>query len=260
MTKKRTSKKAAPKRAATKTPAVTGRTAKKPMVRTRAAPYVRRLERRGSISIWLVDGAEVRKNIDIEFSNFGSHFDIDEIPMHEIWIDGETDPDEQRFFIAHALTERRLIKAGTDADTARQTANHEERRMRVAAGDLRKVMHGRALPDATKVRRDVWKTLPSGVVVWFVKGRLVRSVYDIEFTEGGHEHVYEYIPRGEVWIDDDIHEDERGFIVFHELHERNRMADGMDYDTAHDESSKLERHYRNHPDQLHEALAAEGWE
>lgn len=260
MTKKRTSKKAAPKRATTKTPAVTGRTAKKPMVRTRAAPYVRRLERRGSISIWLVDGAEVRKNIDIEFSNFGSHFDIDEIPMHEIWIDGETDPDEQRFFIAHALTERRLIKAGTDADTARQTANHEERRMRVAAGDLRKVMHGRALPDATKVRRDVWKTLPSGVIVWFVKGRLVRSVYDIEFTEGGHEHVYEYIPRGEVWIDDDIHEDERGFIVFHELHERNRMADGMDYDTAHDESSKLERHYRNHPDQLHEALAAEGWE
>jgi hypothetical protein len=260
MTNKRTSKKAAPKRAATKTPAVTGRMAKKPIVRTRAAPYVRRLERRGSISIWLVDGAEVRKNIDIEFSNFGSHFDIDEIPMHEIWIDGETDSDEQRFFIAHALTERRLIKAGTDADTARQTANHEERRMRVAAGDLRKVMHGRALPDATKVRRDLWKTLPSGVVVWFVKGRLVRSVYDIEFTEGGHEHVYEYIPRGEVWIDDDIHEDERGFIVFHELHERNRMADGMDYDTAHDESSKLELHYRNHPDQLHEALAAEGWE
>ena len=250
MAKKRTSKKPASKRAAAKTPTAT----------RRLAPYVRQLERHGSLSVWLVDGAEVRKNIDIEFSNFGSHYDIDEIPMHEIWIDGETDPDEQRFFIAHALLERRLIKAGKDADVARHTACHEERRMRVAAGDLRKVMHGRALPDATKVRLELWKTLPSGVVVWFVKGRLVRSVYDIEFTEGGHEHVYEYIPRGEVWIDDDIHEEERGFVVFHELHERNRMADGMDYDTAHDESSKLELHYRNHPDQLHEALAAEGWE
>ena len=226
----------------------------------RPAPYIRRLERRGTVTVWLVDGAEVRKNIDIEFSNFGSSYTIDEIPPNEIWIDAETDPDEQRFFIAQALLERKLRNAGTDADQARQTANHAERRLRVAAGDLRKVMRGRALPDASKVKREIWKVLPSGVQVWFVKGRLVRSVYDIEFTEGGHEHVYEYIPRGEVWIDDDIHEDERGFVVFHELHERNRMADGMDYDTAHAESSRLELHYRNHPDQLHEALAAEGWE
>ena len=38
------------------------------------------------------------------------------------------------------------------------------------------------------------------------------------------------------------------------------MANGMDYDTAHDMASKKEKHYRNHPDELHEALAAEGWE
>ncbi len=221
---------------------------------------MRLLERRGPLSVWLVDGAFVRKNIDIEFSNFASHYIIDEIPKNEIWLDAETDPDEQRFFRAHAVTERRLLAKGVDADVARKTANHAERRLRVAAGDLRKVMHGRSLPDLKRIKRELWKTLPSGVQVWFVKGRLVRSVFDIEFTEGGHEHVYEYIPRSEVWIDDDIHEDERGYVVFHELHERNRMAAGMDYDTAHAESSKLELHYRNHPDQLHEALAAEGWE
>jgi hypothetical protein len=93
-----------------------------------------------------------------------------------------------------------------------------------------------------------------------VNGRLVRSAFDIEFTEGGHEHVYEYVPRGEVWIDDDIHDDELGFVLFHELHERNAMAKGVDYDTAHEEASRLERHYREHPAELHEALAAEGWE
>src|SRR6202022_254758 len=189
-----------------------------------------------------------RKNIDIEFSNFGSHYTVEAIPKNEIWIDAETVPDEQRFFVAHARMERRLLIAGADPEAARQAANHEERRMRVAAGDLRKVMRGRAVPDVTKVRRELWKKLPSGGHVWFVKGRLVRSVYDIEFTEGGHEHVYEYIPRGEVWIDDDIHESERGYVVFHELHERNRMADGMDYDTAHDEPRKLELHYKKHPD------------
>jgi hypothetical protein len=223
-------------------------------------PYIRCLERRGPLAVWSVDGAYVRKNIDEEFSNFGHHYSVSSIPRHEIWIDQETDADEQRFFIRHAVVERRLMAAGKDYHTARAAANREERRMRVAAGDLRKVIRGKALPDATRVHLQLWKTLPNGVQVWFVKGRLVRSVYDIEFTEGGHEHVYEYVPRGEVWIDDDIHEDERGFVLFHELYERNLMGNGMDYDTAHEEASRREHHYRKHPDLLHEALAAEGWE
>ena len=118
---------------------------------------------------------------------------------------------------------------------------------------MRSALHALGVPEPGRATAE-------RLVDAFVKGRLVRSVYDIEFTEGGHEHVYEYIPRGEVWIDDDIHENERGFVLFHELHERNLMADGMDYDTAHDESSKLEKHYRKHPDELHEALSREGWE
>ena len=96
--------------------------------------------------------------------------------------------------------------------------------------------------------------------VWFVKGRLVRSVYDVEFTEGGHEHVYEFIPRDEVWIDNDIHMDEQGYVVFHELHERNLMAKGMNYDDAHEEASRCERYYRAHSAELHQALSKEGWE
>ncbi len=220
---------------------MTKRSTPKPAARKRPAPYLELLERRGSLAIWLVDGAYVRKNIEIEFSNFGSHYTVSGIPAREIWIDAETDPDEQRFFIAHAVLERALRARRTDPEIARREANHAERRLRVAAGDLRKVMRGRSVPNADLVRRELWKTLPSGVRVWFVKGRL-------------------YVPRGVVWIDDDIHEDERGYVVFHELHERNRMADGMAYDPAHAESSKLELHYRNHPDQLHEGLAAEGWE
>lgn len=225
-----------------------------------SAPYLNRLERRGPLSIWLVDGAYIRTNIDVEFSNFGHHYSTPEIPKGEIWIDEGLDVGEHRFFIQHALVERRLMRAGKDYDTARAAGSAEERRMRVAAGDLGKVIKGKNLPDAQLVHKELWKTLPSGVQVWFVQGRLVRSVYDIDFTEGGHDHVYEYVPHGEVWIDDDMHENERGFILVHELHERNLMIDGMDYDQAHDRSSKLELHLRKHPDQLHEALAKEGWE
>ena len=82
---------------------------------------------------------------------------------------------------------------------------------------------------------------------------------DIDFTEGGHDYVYEFVPENEVWIDDDIAEKERGYVLLHELHERNRMARGWLYNKAHAESSRLEYRCRHHPEELHEALAAEGW-
>ena len=223
----------------------------------RRLPYLQLLERRGPVSVWLVDGAYVRRNIDEEFSNFGHHYSYSEIPRDEVWLDQEAVPDEQRFFVAHALLERQLMAEGKDYDTAREAANTEERRLRLAAGDVRKLHLGKRPLQAVLVHERLWKALGNGVQVWFVNGRLVRSCYDVEFTEGGHDYVYEFVPQNEVWIDDDIHADERGFVL---LHERNAMARGIDYDTAHDDASRLERHYRNHPAELHEALAREGWE
>ena len=210
--------------------------------------------------VWLVEGSYIRKNVDGEFSNFGHHYSFAEIPENEIWLDHESDPDEHEFFLHHAVLERRLMRQGADYDTARRKANHAERKMRVAAGDVRKVTGGKDLPQPSRVHTRLWKKLTNGVSVWRVNGRLVRSTFDIEFTEGGHEHVYEFVPHDEVWIDDDIHEDELGFVLFHELHERNLMAKGTDYDAAHAQSSKRERYLRNHPAELHQALADEGWE
>jgi hypothetical protein len=259
-----TERKGKAKRKAAKRPA--SRAKQKASARTqrtqdqRRLPYVQSLERRGPVSVWVVDGAYVRKNIDEEFSNFGHHYSCSAIPQGEVWLDQEAVPDEQRFFLHHALVERELMAQGTDYDTARQEANRQEREMRVRAGDVRKLRQGKKPLRAALVHARLWKALENGVQVWFVKGRLVRSMYDVEFTEGGHDCVYEFVPQNEVWIDDDVHEEERGFILFHELHERNLMAKGMDYDAAHDDASRLERHYRNHPAELHEALAREGWE
>jgi hypothetical protein len=226
----------------------------------RRLPYLRRVEQRGPVAVWLVDGAYVRKNIDEEFSNFGHHYSFSEIPKNEVWLDQEAVPDEQRFFAHHALVERELMAHGKDYDRAREQANREEREMRARAGDVRALRLGKRPLEAALMHARLWKALGNGVHVWFVKGRLVRSCYDVEFTEGGHDYVYEFVPANEVWIDDDIHEDERGFVLFHELHERNLMAQGRDYDTAHDDASRLERRYRSHPAELHEGLAREGWE
>lgn len=228
------------------------------MVETLKPPYLRRDEKRGDIQVWIVDGAYVRGHIDEEFTNFGQHYRYSYIPVHEFWIDREAADNERAFFIDHLLVEHALMAKGAPYGEALARADLAERRERRRAGDVRKVAPD-GLPDPGVVRRLLWKKLENGVSVWIVSGRLVRSAFDIDFTAGGHDHVYEFVPTGEVWIDDDIEEAERGFVLLHELHERNRMAAGMPYGQAHAESSRIEFRCRHHPDELHDALAAEGW-
>lgn len=149
---------------------------------------------------------------------------------------------------------------GMPYEKALPKADRAERRERRRSGDVNRMTHhGQKLPDGKDVHERLWRKLDNGVGIWIINGRLVRSVFDIDFTEGGHDYVYEFVPENEVWIDDDIEEAERGYVLLHELHERNRMATGWDYDKAYAESSRLEYHLRHHPDELHDALYAEGW-
>jgi hypothetical protein len=223
-------------------------------------PYLHKDEMRGDFQVWTVDGSYVRSHIDEEFTNFGQHYRYPYIPEKEFWIDEEAEHDERAFFIDHLLVEHELMAKGVPYSDAITQADRVERRERRRAGDVRKVTHqGKQLPDPRAVHEKLWKKLENGVEVWVVNGRLVRSVFDIDFTAGGHDHVYEFVPQGEVWIDDAIQEKERGYVLLHELHERNRMAGGTPYSQAHKESSHLEFRCRHHPDELHDALASEGW-
>jgi hypothetical protein len=223
-------------------------------------PYLHKDDKIGDLQVWIVDGSYIRGHTDEEFTNFGQHYRYSYIPQNELWIDQEAQQDEHRFFIEHLLVEHNLMSKGMPYEKAIVQADQAERKERRRSGDVRKITHnGKQLPNADAVHDHLWKTLENGVQVWIVNGRLVRSVFDIDFTAGGHDHVYEFVPRGEVWIDDDITEKERGLVLLHELHERNQMAKGMPYSKAHAESSHLEFRCRHHPDELHDALAAEGW-
>jgi hypothetical protein len=223
-------------------------------------PYVRKADVRGKITVWIVDGSYVRGHIDEEFTNFGQHYRFPFIPVDEFWIDHEAKQDETSFFIDHLLVEYRLMAKGKSYDEAIVAGDRQERSERRRAGDVKLMTRqGRELPDAKRVHEQLWRKLENGVSVWIVNGRLVRSVFNIDFTEGGHDHIYEFVPHNEVWIDNDLEASERGYVLLHELHERNRMAGGWPYLKAHDESSRLEYHCRHNPDELHDALAAEGW-
>jgi hypothetical protein len=222
--------------------------------------YIEKIDARGNLQVWIVDGAYIRSHVDEEFVNFGQHYRYSYIPANEFWIDREAEHDERRFFIDHLLVEHRLMAGGMPYEQAIVKADQAERRERRRTGDMSSMTHhGQNLPDGRDVHERLWQKLKTGISIWIVNGRLVRSVFDIDFTEGGHDYVYEFVPENEVWIDDAIVEAERGYVLLHELHERNRMAKGVPYDKAHDESSRLEYHCRHHPDELHDKLVDEGW-
>jgi len=224
-------------------------------------PYIKKVDERGDLKIWVVDGSLIREQTDEEFTNFGQHYRYPYIPEDELWLDQEADEDERHFFIDHLLVEHRLMKAGKTYSEALVEADRAERKERRRSNDIKKTTNNFSkLPDPQEVHKELWKKLENGISVWIVSGRLVRSVFDIDFTAGGHDKVYEFVPEKEVWIDDDIVQNERGYILLHELHERNRMStDGWTYFKAHAESSKIEYRCRHHPDELHDALASEGW-
>lgn len=224
-------------------------------------PYIEEVKRIGRLKVWLVDGKYIRDNIDEEFNNLGHHYNFSYIPKDELWIARENKPDEQNFFIKHLLVERELMAKGASKEEATDAADKAERGLRRRAGDVKAVTQkGKLLPDPNKVHEKLWRKLENGVSVWIVNGRLVRSIFDLNYTSGGHDHVYEFVPDNEVWIDNDIELQERPFILVHELHERNLMEKGMTYEEAHEKSSKLEHYLRDHPDELHDALTEEGWE
>jgi len=223
-------------------------------------PYLQKIDDIGDLQVWIVDGMYIRTHIDEEFTNFGQHYRFPFIPEKELWLDREAANDERRFFIDHLLVERQLMANGMPYAQAIEQADRSERKQRRRSRDLQHFRRGEhSLPDGAQAHERLWKALENGVSVWIVNGRLVRSLFDIDFTAGGHEYVYEFVPEREVWIDNDIAQPERPYVLLHELHERNRMAAGWPYSKAHAESSKIEFHCRHHPDELHDALAAEGW-
>jgi hypothetical protein len=222
-------------------------------------PYLQKDEQRGDFLVWIVDGSYIRGLMDEEFTNFGQHYRFSYIPEKEFWIDREAEHDERQFFIEHLLVETRLMAGGMPYEQAIVQADRAERAERRKAGDVRRATQNGALPEPKAVHERLWKKLENGVSVWIVNGRMVRSVFDIDYTEGGHDYVYEFVPENEVWIDDAIIQAERGYVLLHELHERNLMAKGWPYSKAHLDSSRIEYRCRHHPDELHDALATEGW-
>jgi hypothetical protein len=97
--------------------------------------------------------------------------------------------------------------------------------------------------------------------IWIIDGDIVRQKIYKEFLYGGNEQRYLFIPKGEIWIDNDISSEEFDLTVAHELNERHLMAKfGWTYQAAHDSSLSLELTIRHKNEEIcrsHEAALKE---
>jgi hypothetical protein len=127
-------------------------------------PYLRKVDGRGDIEVWIVDGSYVRGHIDEEFTNFGQHYRYAYIPENEFWIDEEAEHDERTFFTDHLLVEHQLMTKGMPYEKALVEADKAERKERRRAGDVAKATHrGQQLPDGSAAHERLWKKLENGV-------------------------------------------------------------------------------------------------
>ena len=224
-------------------------------------PYVRLYSRVGDTAVWIVSGPYIREHLDEEFTNFGQHYGFRFIPKDEFWLDDQGAPGEEPFFIEHLLVERRLMAGGLAYDPALDEADKVEQAARDITPLAREgetlLKAGRQDELIARIHQQLLSELSGDVKVWIVDGELVRDVFDIDFTEGGHDKVYSFVPANEVWLDNDVLPGERSFILLHEMHERHLMSLGWKYAEAHADSSRIEYDCRRHPGKLDAALRAE---
>lgn len=243
-------------------------------------PYIKKFCDISSFKVWIVDGRYIRENIDEEFTNYGQNYRFSFIPKNEFWIDKERTSGEEKYYIDSMLAMNRLLAKGISHDKAVEKADAIERRERAKSNLMRERVKLKKYPEGliNSIHKKLIKNYSNEKVkVWVVDGEAVRGLFFIDFTEGGHSLVYPFIPKDEIWLDDDLSPRELKFVLLHELHERNLMKKGWTYasdeftpnmikhspkgrkskKSAHFDSARIEYYCRKHPGKVEGELKRE---
>ena len=86
--------------------------------------------KRNGISIWIVDGYLVRKNIFPDFGFSGNDLSCHFIPANEIWIDGQISCEETEYSIGIEMMERQAMAKGKAYSDSYEDAVTENTRLR----------------------------------------------------------------------------------------------------------------------------------
>ena len=188
-----------------------------------------------------VNGFLIRNTLDLDFSllhEYGKGIAAIHnkyyIPKDEIWIDAPFRKETQFLLklegfyksseINKELTENESLKGPFDQKRA----------------VLKKLCLPPPIPNYV-----IKKEQNKSIKLVYVDGSIVRRYLDPDFSFGGHEFVYSYIAKGEIWIDFLMDKKEIPYAVLHETTERSLMQKGgKDYNIAHDYANVTEKEAR----------------
>ena len=155
--------------------------------------------------VFTVDDKKIRDSslADEEFSDFAIHHDFPKlVPKNEVWIsDREKNSDDERVITTFSAIKRaEALKRGVSKDKAWDIADRYEKSEREKLNP-KHYNNKKELNDKIKLRliKKIGK-----IEVWLVNGDLVRDNYRIEFAEGGNPKAYYWIPKNEIWIDNEV--------------------------------------------------------
>jgi len=172
------------------------------------------------MTVKIVNAVKIRNTIDTDFSGVGTHADYPYIPLGEMWIDKFLKEEKSLFL--------ELLRL--------------ERSMRGKPFRLIREKAKKTLTLPKKAKPAVIKTEKRGnLKILYVDGAAVRKSFDPYFLLGGHDLVYPYIPKNEIWIDTRSDKCDWKYTMIHEMHERELVAKGMAYENAHDFALAAER-------------------
>jgi hypothetical protein len=230
-------------------------------------PYYKLYKKIGKLTAWLVDGEFIRNNIDIEFTNYAQRQgwnnyvetrSFDYIPENELWIDKYRIPGEEKFYIDSMVLMRDLLNKKIKHKEAIKIADIKEINARKKSSKGKKHFSLTKSKAINIIHKNIIKKYSNNIIkVWLVNGRLVRDIYFTDFAQGGNDKIYKFIPKNEIWIDDNLNPKEHKYVILHELYERNLMALGESYDIAHPKASKLELKFRKDSKGLVERIKKE---
>ena len=198
----------------------------------------------GKFKVYKVDGNYIRAHLEPNFTNFGQYYRFPKlIPKYEFFIDQEGFPAELGFYLTHLITEFRAMESGMSYDKALDLADKYEEVERHKSKKYKNAP--KSYPEQIKKIQKKKIYTFRGIDVYLIDDDLVRDLYRVEFTEGGHDKIYKFIPKNTVWISSSVNKKEIPFLIIHEIVEKFLMDKGMSYNKAHIIATKKEWESRN---------------
>lgn len=221
--------------------------------------YIKKIDKIGSYEIWLVDGSYVRKVINENFVEYDYHFNHDFVPKNEFWIDEQSNQEEWKFFIDRMFMEQGLMKTGENNEEASKKGallENKERKEELNRHPLDRSIKSRSELLA-RTKKNILNKYSGKIKIWLVDGKIVRDYFLVDYAGGGHDKVYGFIPKDEIWIDKVLNPNKIKFTVLHELSERRFMSEGGKYSESHKRATLVEDYYRDHESGIEDKIKEE---